>query len=87
LHFIFYDFAKKSFPDTLGKMNTEQGKFWDIAEVFNVVIQSNKEFVKLHGKVNKFTYPDHEGLIKKGKDFWQKNRDVYRWIFEMLKIV
>lgn len=50
LHFIFYDFAQKKFPETR-KMNTEQGKLWDIAEVFNAVIQNTDDFISLHGKI------------------------------------
>lgn len=66
LHFIFYDFVKNKFPETLGKMETEEGRFWDLAEVFNAVIQDTDDFIKLHGKVDNIGYPDHKELISKG---------------------
>ena len=84
LHFIFYDFAQKNFPETR-KMNTEQGKFWDIAEVFNAVIQNTDDFISLHGKIKDIGYPEHKELILKGGRLWKKNPDVYNWINEMLK--
>lgn len=85
LHFIFYDFAQKRFPETLGKMNTEEGKFWDIAEVFNTVIQNTDDFIDLHGKIDNIGYPDHKKLIVKGTLLWENNPNVYNWINEMLK--
>lgn len=87
LHFIFYDFAKKKFPGTLGKMNTEEGKFWDMAEVFNVVIQSSDDFIDLHGKIENMGYPNHKDLITQGNLIWKKDPNVYNWISCMLKIV
>lgn len=85
LHFIFYDFAKKKFPEKLGETNTERGLFWDIAEIFNVVIQNTKEFKLIHGEISDICYPEHKELIKKGSNVWEKQKDVYKWIEEMLK--
>jgi len=87
LHFIFYDFAQKNFPETLGKMNTEEGKFWDIAEVFNAVIQNTDDFIDLHGKIDNIGYPDHQDLIKKGSALWKEKQDVYYWIENMCKLI
>ncbi|MEA1936638.1 MAG: hypothetical protein U9N04_00820 [Patescibacteria group bacterium] len=84
LHFIFYDFAQKNFPETR-KMNTEQGKLWDIAEVFNAVIQNTGDFISLHGKIKDIGYPEHRGLILQGSRLWKKNPDARDWIKNMLK--
>jgi hypothetical protein len=87
LHFIFYDFAQKTFPEKFKKLNTNKGKFWDLAEVFNAVIQDTSDFTKLHGKIKNIGYPDHKELIKKGKKIWNKNKNVNQWIIEMMKII
>ena len=87
LHFIFYDFAQKKFPETLGKMNTEEGKFWALAEVFNIVIQTTDDFINLHGKIENIGYPDHKELIKQGSLLWNKNPNVSDWIVEMMQII
>jgi hypothetical protein len=66
-------------------MNTEEGKFWDIAETFNAVIQSTDDFINLHGRIENIGYLDHKDLIAKGSLLWEKNPDVYAWISEMIK--
>lgn len=86
LHFIFYDFALKTFPREFGKLNTEEGKFWELAEVFNAVIQSTNDFSKLHGKIKNIGYPNHKKLIISGKRLWKKNPDVGWWIAEMMRL-
>ncbi|MBU3925307.1 hypothetical protein KJ854_05235 [Patescibacteria group bacterium] len=86
LHFIFYDFAQKNFPETK-KMNTEQGKLWNIAEVFNAVIQNTNDFISLHGKIKNIEYPYHKKLILQGSILWKKYPDAHNWIKEMLKLV
>jgi hypothetical protein len=85
LHFIFYDFAQKKFPETLGKMDTEEGQLWDLAEVFNAVIQDTDDFIRLYGKIDNIGYPDHKELIIKGKAIWKSNPSIYQWISEMTK--
>ena len=87
LHFIFYDFGQKRFPETLGKMDTEEGKFWVLAEVFNSVVQDTNDFIDLHGKIKNIGYPDHKKLISLGRSLWKKNPDINNWISEMLKLI
>ncbi|MDP3057147.1 MAG: hypothetical protein Q8N37_01320 [bacterium] len=85
LHFIFYDFVQKNFPETR-KMDTEQGKLWGMAEVFNAVIQDTEDFISLHGKIKNIGYPDHKDLILQGSRLWKKYPSVYNWVNEMLKL-
>ncbi|MDD4439712.1 MAG: hypothetical protein PHS04_17020 [Tissierellia bacterium] len=85
LHFIFYDFVQKKFPENLGRMNTEEGQLWDLAEVFNAVVQNTDSFITLHGKIDNIGYPDHKELISKGSSLWKNKPDVYQWIVEMAK--
>lgn len=87
LHFIFYDFSKNNFSKTLGKMNTEEGKLWIIAEVFNAVIQDTKDFTDLHGRIKNIGYPDHQKIIKKGAILWKETQDIYTWIVRMKNII
>jgi len=87
LHFIFYDFVQKEFPKDFKRVDTEKGKLWDLAEVFNVVIQDTNDFIKLHGKIENIGYPDHKNLILKGKDLWGNNPDLNNWVVGMLKII
>ena len=84
LHFIFYDFAKKTFPEKFKNADTDKGEFWDLSEVFNTVIQDTGDFIKLHGKIKELGYPDHKHLIIKGKKLWKENQDLSKWITGMM---
>lgn len=87
LHFIFYDFAQKTFPKKFKNLSTEEGKFWDLAEVFNAVIQDTDKFIELHGKIKNIGYPDHKNLILKGKNLWGKTPDLNQWIIGMMRVI
>jgi len=87
LHFIFYDFAQKTFPDKFDSLDKDEGKFWDLAEIFNAIIQDTDDFIKLHGKIEELGYPNHKELIVSGKSLWENNPDVSQWITEMMKIL
>lgn len=87
LHFIFYDFAQKTFPDKFKNLDTDKGKFWDLAEIFNAVVQNTNNFIKLHGKIENIGYPNHKDRILKGKNLWEKNQDLSNWITKMMKVV
>lgn len=87
LHFIFYDFAQKTFPEKFKNLSTDEGIFWDLAEIFNAVVQDTSSFIKLHDKIKSFGYPNHKNLITKGRNLWRKNQDLSKWIIEMMKII
>jgi len=87
LHSIFYDFAQKTFPEKFENLSTNEGKFWDLAEIFNAVVQDTDNFIKLHGKIKSPGYPNHKNLITKGRNLWKKNQDLSQWIIEMMKII
>lgn len=85
LHFIFYDYIQKTFPETFGNIDTEIGVFWDLAEVFNTVIQDTEEFIKLHGKIDIIGYPNHDSILPKAKEVWNKEKNVFNWTNQMVK--
>lgn len=87
LHFIFYDYALKTFPEIFTGLDTENGKFWDLAEVFNAVIQQTQDFINLHGRIKEIGYPDHKNLIIEGRRIWEKTLDVKKWIQSMLPLL
>ena len=68
LHFLFYAYCQKKFPHLFAGANTESGPFWDLAEIFNAIVQGAKG------------YPDHRDSIRKLKRHW--HGDVDEWIRE-----
>lgn len=84
LHFIFYDFAQKKFPD-LEKLDKDSGTFWLLAELFNDMIQRTPAFTAIHGEPGENTYTVLQPYGQRAKELW--DGDVGSWIPSMLPIV
>lgn len=78
LHFIFYDYCSIKYPKIFKNRDTEKGLFWEIAEMFNAVVQQTSAFTKLHGSINDIGYPELKSKFKEAKKAW--NGDVDNWI-------
>ncbi len=83
LHFQFYDYCLKHYPEKFSSLNKKEGSFWEMSEVFNAVVQSVPAFKKLHGKMEKLGYPDHQAKIKLASNFWRGDTDL--WIEKYLE--
>lgn len=81
-HFIFYDYAIKKYSKIFKKLDTENGIFWDLAEIFNYVTLSLPEFRKLHKQNNISYYPEHKKYLPKLKKVWQKTQNIDEWLIE-----
>lgn len=75
LHFIFYDYCLTKYPKIFKSQNTENGCFWEIAELFNAVIQQAPIFEKLHGSIGNIEYPELRSKFKKAQKAWNGNID------------
>ena len=84
LHFIFYDFAQKKFPE-LQTSDENSGSFWLLAELFNDVIQRTPAFMAIHGEPGESTYTVLKPYRQHARELW--NGDVSAWIAAMLPIV
>ncbi|MBU4360880.1 hypothetical protein KKC16_02075 [Patescibacteria group bacterium] len=88
LHFMFYDYCIKKHSKIFKKLNTDNGIFWDLAEIFNAVILAQPEFVKIHKIKKQANYPVHKKYIPILKRLWTKEQDIDKWIvksFDYLK--
>lgn len=85
LHFIFYDYAIKKFPKIFKKANTERGVFWDLAEIFNVIILSSLEFKKIYGQKTVLPYHEHKKYITNLTALWKKRQDIDEWLSRSYK--
>lgn len=82
LHFIFYDYCFKKFPGLFKNLNTEEGLFWDLAEIFNVIILSLPQFKKIHGQRKMGSYPVHKRYLYPLKKYWQEADGIDRWVIK-----
>lgn len=82
LHFIFYDYAIKKHSEIFKNLETEKGIFWDLAEIFNLVILSLPKFIKLHKQKNIPYYLEHKKYFSRFKKIWQQNQDIDIWLIK-----
>lgn len=83
LHFIFYDYCLKRHPKIFKKLDTERGPFWEIAEMFNAVVQQTPVFSKLHGPTGNIGYPGLKLGFEEAKKAWNGNIDDWITTFGM----
>lgn len=82
LHFFFYDYATRCYPDLFRGLDPNRGAFWDLAEIFNVVVMGDGNFVS--GRYAEWAdpYPAHGVYIEAMRRIWEKNPEVDIWIPE-----
>ena len=82
LHFFFYDHAINKYPKIFKKLDTNDGIFWELSELFNAVIMSSDHF--MNGKYADITkpYPAHQKYFEKMKEIWNIKPDINNWLIE-----
>lgn len=85
LHFIFYDYALKKHANLFRNKDTESGIFWDVAEILNVIILHEPEFIKIHKMKKVVCYPEHKKLINQFRKIWRKEKNIDKFITMMHK--
>ncbi len=86
LHFIFYDYCLVKYPSVFKNLDMESGRFWEVSELFNAVIQQTPTLKKLHGSVNEIGYPRLKSKFKEAKKAWNGNVDDWITTFGMSDI-
>lgn len=87
LNFIFYDYTRKKFNRIFNGLSTEEGLWWDCAEIFNAVMLSSPEFVKIHSVKKIVSYPEHKKYIPRLRKVWQKKKNVNPLIKEIISLL
>jgi len=85
LHFFFYDYAIKKYPKIFKKLDTNQGIFWNLAEVFNSVILAQPEFKRIHKQKRDWSYPALRKYIPELKQYWEESKNIDDWILKSFK--
>lgn len=87
MHFMFYDYSVREFPELFGDADPNSGAYWSLAELFNNVLLSFSDFQFLNNQGDR-PYPEHEQYYQPLVDLWNKDRDVDKFIpaaFELLR--
>jgi hypothetical protein len=87
LHFIFYDYTLKKYPRIFKRLNPNEGKYWDLAELFNDVILQTPQFIRIHGIKKATSYPSHRKYLPAMSRLWKKTKNIDAWITGALDIL
>jgi hypothetical protein len=82
LHFFFYDYASNKHPEIFANLDTNSGIYWDLAELFDVVVMPSPGFISKEYQDNTRPYPAHQKYVEVVKEIWDKNPDIDNWILE-----
>ena len=85
LHFFFYDYTAKKHPELFANLNPNSGVYWDMAELFDVVVMSHPDFISEEYAKNTRPYPSHAKYCDTLKEIWNKDLDIDNWIVKSYK--
>ena len=88
LHFIFFDYVNKNFHELVKDLDENSGKYWDLSEIFNVIVLNNpnlKEKLKLGITT---PYPYHKKIIATFDSLWEESsHDIKKFVGKGLVIL
>lgn len=82
LHFFFYDYADRNYPEMFGKLDKDLGIYWDMAELFNNVVMADPNFISGSYSKHVKPYPNHFQHFDEVKAIWEKSHDIDKWLTE-----
>lgn len=85
LHFFFYDYTERKYPEIFKKLDQNSGVYWDLAELFNDVVMSDPNFISESYSEHAKPYPDHVRYFDKVRALWEKSHNLDEWLIETHK--
>lgn len=85
LHFFFYDYAERKYPEIFKNLNQNSGIYWDLAELFNNVVMVNPNFISKSYSEHVKPYPDLIKYFEKANALWKRDYDLDIWLIEAYK--
>jgi len=76
LHFLFYDFVARNFPES--KFSEEE--LWELSEVINYFLLSEPKFIEITGDPYPDLYPELKGLAERLEKLWSKTRTIKKFL-------
>lgn len=83
LHFMFYDYLEKCFPQAK-KISSE--KIWKLSEIINFFILNSSPFRQLIGRKENL-YPDLHSLANKLKPIWKESKNINDFFLPSIKFL
>lgn len=86
-HFMFYDYTKLKHPTIFKDLDPNEGAYWTFAELFNNVVLSLPEYMKLLDNYGDGAYPNHEQFYTPLVDIWNDSKDIDEFILNGFRYI
>ncbi len=88
LHFIFFDYCDNTCSELVKNLDKNSGAYWDLSEIFNVIILNQPAFKEILGKSEMVFYPNHKEIYPTIERVWNENNgDIKKFVEDSLKIL
>ena len=74
LHFMFFDYCEKNCKELVQNLNCNNGIYWDLSEIFNIIVLNQSEFQKILKRPELIFYPIHKEIYPIIEKIWNKNK-------------
>lgn len=86
MHFIFFQFCSEQCGDLIKGYDPNNGVYWKLSEIFNVIILNQPAFRNILKREEKMFYPELQDALEIAKEVWiAGNSDVRYFVKNMLK--
>jgi len=87
LHFIFYEYSAEKLPDLVQDLNTNNGLWWDVAEILNNVVLSSNEFRSVLEIDGDLPYLDHQKFLVEANKLWKERDGIDNFISDLFTLL
>ncbi|MFZ1720123.1 MAG: hypothetical protein WAU28_02100 [Candidatus Moraniibacteriota bacterium] len=86
MHFLFFQFCSEQCADFIKEYNPNNGPYWKLSEIFNVIILNQPAFQNILEREEGLFYPELQDALEIAKEIWIKgDGDVRYFVENMLK--
>lgn len=88
LHFIFFDFCDKYCKEIVKNRSVNEGSYWALSEIFNVIILNRPEFQEILKQPELSFYPSLESVFPEIEKLWNiHNKDIPLFVQKSLLLL
>jgi len=86
MHFMFFQFCSEYCADLVKDLNPNNGVYWKLSEIFNVIILNQPAFRSVLEREEELFYPDLQDALRVAKEIWiAGSGDVEYFVENMLR--
>jgi len=73
-HFIFFDYCDMHLAEKVAKLDKNSGAYWELSEIFNVILLNLPEFRELLGREEKLFYPELQAKLDRARELFESGK-------------